>query len=186
MYYVDTCVLISYVFASDSGHEASQRALEDIVVKQGHKLYGSTFTLVEACNSICRKITKEAKWRLSDPLQRYIDIYKDYGDRHRQLISLIFSFLKEKLNIEFVDNEDLYKFETTGLDKLEMPRIFKESIELSYKISVRIKDLLHLAYAYMLSKTHNIRFFLTRDIGDFKNVKDAIKHSLQIEVVLIE
>ena len=69
------------------------RILEDIVVKQKHKLYGSTFTLIEACNTICRKMTREAKWGLSDPLQEYIDVYKDYRDKRGYLISLIFVFL---------------------------------------------------------------------------------------------
>ena len=59
MYYIDTSVLISYVFASDSGHEASRRALESIVIEQGQRLYGSTFTLVETCNTICKKIARE-------------------------------------------------------------------------------------------------------------------------------
>ena len=116
----------------------------------------------------------------------YVDIHRDYRDRCRFLISLIYNFLKEKLNIEFVDNESLYEFETVNLDKLEIPRIFKESIELSYKLTIRIKDLLHLVYAYMLSKTHNIKFFLTRDVEDFENIKDAVKQLLQIEIVLVK
>ena len=120
-----------------------------------------------------------------DPLQGYVDIHKDYRDRCRFLISLIYSFLKEKLNIEFVDNESLYEFETTNLNKLKMPRIFRESIELSYKLTIRIKDLLHLVYAYMLSKTHDIKYFLTRDVEDFEKVEDTVKQLLQIEIVLI-
>ncbi len=184
MYYIDTNVLISYVFASDSGHEASRRVLEDIVIKQGQRLYGSTLTLVETCNTICKKIAKE-KWRLIDPLQGYVDIYRDYRDKCRFLVSLIYNFLKEKLNIEFVDHEKLYEFETTNLNKLEIPKIFKESIELSYKLAIRIKDLLHLVYAYMLSKTLGIKYFLTRDIEDFEKVKNTVKQLLQIEIVLV-
>ena len=63
MYYVDTSILISYVFKSDYGHENSRRILEDIV-KEGHKLYASSFTLIEVCNTICRKVIKERKWEL--------------------------------------------------------------------------------------------------------------------------
>jgi len=185
MHYIDTSVLISYVFASDSGHEASRRVLENIVIRRGHRLYGSTFTLVETCNTICRKIAGEKRWSLIDPLQGYVDIHKDYGNKCRFLISLIYSFLKEKLNIEFVDNESLYEFETANLNKLEIPRVFRESIELSYKLTIRIKDLLHLVYAYMLSKTHSIKYFLTRDVEDFEKVKDTVKQLLQIEVVLV-
>ncbi len=186
MYYIDTSVLISYVLASDSGHEASRRVLEDIVIKQGQRLYGSTFTLVETCNTICKKIAKEKRWRLIDPLQGYVEIHKDYRDKCRFLVSLIFSFLKEKLNIEFVDIESLYEFETMSFNKLKIPRIFRESIELSYKLAIRIKDLLHLEYAYALSGTYDIKYFLTRDVEDFEKVKDTVKQLLQIEIVLVK
>jgi len=94
MYYVDTSVLISYVFASDSGHHASRKVLESIVA-EGRKLYGSSFTLVETCNTVCRKIVKERGWRLVDPLQGYVNIYADPERRCRFLLSLMISFLEE-------------------------------------------------------------------------------------------
>jgi len=58
MYYVDTSILISYVFASDSGHRVSRRTLEDIAFRQGARLYGSVLTLVEVCNVVCGKIAR--------------------------------------------------------------------------------------------------------------------------------
>lgn len=59
MYYCDTSMLISYVFASDSGYSASQKVLEDIAIKQNQELYVSSLTLIEMYNTVCRKIVKE-------------------------------------------------------------------------------------------------------------------------------
>jgi len=73
--------------------------------------------------------------------------------------------------IDLIDHEKLYEFETANLDKLKIPRIFRELIKLSYRLTIRIRDPLHLAYAYMLSKTHGVKYFLTRDIEDFEKVK---------------
>jgi len=185
MYYIDTSILISYVFTSESAHRASQEVLESIVAEE-HRLYASSFTLAEMCNTICRKIVKEKKWKLIEPLQEYVDVYRGVEERCRFLQSLIVSFLREKLGIEFVDEEDFYRFVLTGLNELKMPRVFKDSIDLSSRLGIRIKDLLHLVYASMISKIHNIKYFLTRDIEDFEKVKDRVKRLLQIEIVLIK
>jgi len=186
VYYVDSNVLISYVFSTDEPyHAASQHFLEDLALKRRQKLYASSLALVEACNVICRKIVKEGS-KLIDPLQRYVDMYRDAKDKCRLLISLIISFLREKLGIEFVDAENLYEFVTIGIDSMKMPRIFKEAIELSYKINLRVKDLLHLVYAYTLSSIHGIKFFLTHDIKDFEKIRDETKRLLQIEIILVK
>jgi len=186
MYYTDTSVLISYVFASDSGHGTSRKVLENIAIKYGQKLYASSFTLVETCNTICRKIVKEGKWSLIDPLQKYVGIYENTEERCRFLLSLIISFLKNRLGIEFVDEKGLYDFVLVGFNELRAPKVFKESIHLSHRLSLRIKDLLHLVYAFALSKTHNIKYFLTRDIENFEKIRDTVKQLLQIEIILVK
>ena len=94
---------IVYVFVSDTGHITSKRVLEDIAIKRKQKLYASSLTLVETCNTVCRKIVGEKAWRLIDPLQGYVDVYKGVEERYRLLLSLIVSFLKERLGIGFVD-----------------------------------------------------------------------------------
>ena len=186
MYYVDSNVLISYVFATgEPYHVISQSFLEDLVFRKKQKLYASSLTLVEACNVICRKIVKEGS-KLIDPLQRYVDMYKDAKEKCRFLISLIMSFLKEKLEIEFIDDESLYEFVTVSIDSVKLPRIFKEAIELSYKINLRVKDILHLIYAYTFSNVHGIKFFLTHDIKDFEKIRDEVKQLLQIEIILVK
>jgi len=185
VYYVDSNVLISYVFSTgEPYHTASQHFLEGLALKRRQKLYASSLTLVEVCNVICRKIVKEGS-KLVDPLQRYVDLYRDVKDKCKFLTSLIIGFLREKLGIEFIDDENLYRFEPANIDSIEMPRIFREAIELSYKINLRVKDLLHLVYAYTLSNIYGIKFFLTHDIEDFERVKDKVKQLLRIEIILV-
>ena len=185
MYYIDTSILISYIFASDRGHDVSRRILEDIAIKRKQKLYASSFTLAEACNVICRKIIRERKWLLIEPLQRYVDAYKDVEERCQFLLSLIINFLRERLGIEFIDDESFYKFESIGFNRLRVARVFKVSTDLSYKLTLRIKDLLHLVYAYMMSETYRIKYFLTRDVENFEKVKDVVKRLLRIEIILV-
>jgi len=85
-----------------------------------------------------------------------------------------------------VDDESLYKFEPTDIDGVKVPKIFREALELSYKITLRVKDLPHLAYAYILSSTYGIRFFLTHDVENFEGVKEGVKRLLQIEIILVK
>ncbi len=184
MYYIDTSTLISYVFTSETEHAFTRKILENLAAKK-HGLYASSYTLIETCNTICRKIVKEEA-KLIQPLQQYIEIYGDPEQRCRLLTSIIINFLYEKLGLNFIDLEDLYRFEPTGINKLKIPKIFKEAIELSYKINLRIKDLLHITYASILSKTHGIKFFVTRDIENFEKIKDHIEKLLQIKIILVK
>ncbi|ADM27578.1 conserved hypothetical protein [Ignisphaera aggregans DSM 17230] len=186
MYYVDSNVLISYVFStSEPYHTASQHFLEDLALGRGQKLYASSLTLVEACNAICRRIVREGS-KLIDPLQRYVDLYRDVKDKCRFLTSLIIGFLMERLGIEFIDDESLYRFEPVNIDGMRIPKIFREALELSYKINLRVKDLLHIVYAYTLSNIYGIKFFLTHDIEDFERVKEEVKRLLRIEIILVK
>ncbi len=102
-----------------------------------------------------------------DPLQEYVDGYEEVEERYRFLQRLIVSFLKEKLGIEFIGEEDFYKLVPIGFNELKITKVFKDSIDLSGELGIRIKDLLHLVYASMISKTCNVKYFLTRDVEDF-------------------
>jgi len=47
VYYVDSNVLVSYVFSTDEPyHTASQRLLEELILKRRQKLYAPSLTLV--------------------------------------------------------------------------------------------------------------------------------------------
>jgi len=54
---------------------------------------------VEVYNAICRKIVREGS-KLIDPIQRYVDLYRDAKDKCRFLASLVIGFLRERLGIE--------------------------------------------------------------------------------------
>jgi hypothetical protein len=91
-----------------------------------------------------------------------VGIYKGVEGKCRFLL---------RLDIKFVDGENLYEFVHTGFGGLRVPEVFKESIDLPYKLTLRTKDLLHLVYAFLLSKTHNMGFSLTRDVDDFEGIR---------------
>ncbi|MCD6443390.1 hypothetical protein J7L70_00055, partial [Candidatus Bathyarchaeota archaeon] len=95
------------------------------LAEEGHRFYASSYTLVEMCNTICRKIVREKENKLIEPLNQYVDMYEDPEQKCRILISSIVSFLQEKLNINFVEVEDLYQFEPTEIGKLKIPYVFK-------------------------------------------------------------
>ncbi|MEM0485191.1 MAG: PIN domain-containing protein [Pyrobaculum sp.] len=183
MYYVETSVLASYILASDFGHEASRRALEEAC---NYKLYVSSYTLIELHNTICRRIIKGDKWKLIDPLQEYIEVYEEVEEKCKFLLSMIIGFLKERLNVEFLDETGIYDLMPMGLADLKIPKIFKKLADLSPRLLTRTKDLLHLTYASIFSNAYGIRYFLTRDIEDFGRIKDEVKNLLKIEVVLVQ
>lgn len=180
MYYVDTSVLASYLMASDSGHDASRKALEP----RAHKLYTSTYALAELHSAICRRILREKQWKLIDQLQRYLDAYKEPDKKCRFLLSMIVSLLRERLGIVFLEEAGFY--DLVNVDDFKMPWIFREAVELSPKLLIRTKDLLHLAYAFAFSNAYGVRYFLTRDLEDFERVKDEVEKLLKIEIVLIK
>ncbi|ABL88635.1 hypothetical protein Pisl_1479 [Pyrobaculum islandicum DSM 4184] len=185
-YYIDTNVLISYLFVSEHNHIISQKILENIA-NQRHTLYGSTITFVEMYNTICRKI-RGGRWKFIDPIQKYLEKITNSENRCKLVIAIIYELLKERLGIKFVDCKDLYEFEKFEIGKhaLYVPQIFKVLLEeLTPKLTIRFKDLIHLAYVYMLSKICNIdiKYFLTFDVEDFGKIKNHIKQALGIEIV---
>lgn len=184
MYYADASVLVSYVFETDVHHSSVKNMLENML-KSGEKLCTSTYTLTEVYNTVCRIIERG---RLIAPLQSYLDLYRgDPKGMRRFMASLVVNFLIEKLGIAFIEHEDLYRVDEVGLDarKIGVALIFREAVRLSPLLLLRIKDLLHVAYAYLLSKLgHNIKAIVTCDRENFGKVKDVIKEVLDIEVVL--
>ncbi|ABP49940.1 type II toxin-antitoxin system VapC family toxin [Pyrobaculum arsenaticum] len=183
MHYVETSVLASYIIASDPGHETSRKALEDIASR--HKLYTSSFTLIELHNTICRKMVKEREWELVDPLQKYLDMYLKADEKCRFLLSMVIIFLEDRLGVEFLEEASIYDL-VSVVPGVKMPRIFMELVELSPTLLIRVKDLLHLAYASALSNAYEIRYFLTRDVDDFERVRDVARRRLKIEIILVK
>lgn len=186
MYYLDTSVLISYIFTSDINHKRSKNALESIASK-GDKLYISQLALLEMHNVTCRKMLKEGVGGMIRPPQWNLGSMADYEARCRSLLFYMIGFLNHRLGVELVGSSDLYGSEafSIGSVKLEMPRVFWEALSLSTKLNIKTLDLLHLAYASMLSKSHSIKFFVTCDIENFGRIRDKVKQLLGIEILLI-
>jgi len=93
-------------------------------------------------NAICRKIAGEGEWGLIDPLQTYVEKYKDFEERCLLLSSLVTTFLREKLGVEVVDYEEFYGFVSVNNNNIRITDVFKETIEMSSRIAIRTKDLL--------------------------------------------
>jgi hypothetical protein len=117
-------VVLTNIFVSDSGHNTSQKVLEDIAIKRKQKLYAYSFTLVETCNIICRRIITN-RWRPIDPLQDYVVAYKKLEEKCCLLLSIVINFLREKLHVEFIEEEDLYDLVSMGFNKLRIPRCLR-------------------------------------------------------------
>ena len=58
-------------FQQEEHHKVSKRFLEELM-EEG-RLVTSSIALLEACNTICRKIVGEQNIKLVDPLQEYLD-----------------------------------------------------------------------------------------------------------------
>jgi len=182
MYYIDSNMLISYVFVSEKIHKISQKSLEKLAEKQ--KLYTSSFAILESCNALCRKIARGEK--IVDPLQIYIDRYKNMEEKCRFLTSFFIKFLEEKLRIKIIDEKAIY--EPININNITLPKIFYEALKLSSKINIRTKDIIHLTYVSLFSKILkiNIKYFLTHDIENFQKIRNRVKKLLQIEIILIK
>ena len=184
MYYVDTNLLVSYVLASDAGHETSVRELERLAAG-GQTIYASSFTLTEMYNVLCRRLSRGEE--LAEPLRSLIVAYSNRGSSCKFLMSAIMSLLVKKLSVKFVDYERLYELEPVALTSppLKVPKVLRKAMDLSERIQIRTKDLLHLAYASELAKIYNIKYFLTSDVEDFKKVKDRVERELQLKIILV-
>ncbi|MCQ5336916.1 MAG: PIN domain-containing protein [Candidatus Methanomethylicia archaeon] len=180
MYYIGTSPIIAYLFKSELHHDKVKSFLEHIVFNKQEKLYTSTFTLVELVNVINRKIRTD---KLIEPLDIYIRKYCDNKSNYKALVSFIINFIKSKLNIEIVDSSDYYTF--VNFNSMKIPFIFNQIIEFSSKFHIRIKDLLHIVYAYFLSRKYNIRYIITIDVENFSKIETNIKNFLDLTVIII-
>lgn len=186
MYYLDSNVIVSYLFETEDHHNRVVEFLKEIASK--NELYVSSFSLIETLNAVCRKVVGDKQLEFFKPLRsllrNYLDQIKNPVDKCRFISSFIINFVKTNLSIEVADDADIYTFEF--LDDTTLPRLFKLSCELVPKLRIPIKDLLHVAYAYLLSSRYKIKYFLTLDREHFtRDVSDIISRELGLTVVTI-
>ena len=182
MYYVDTSVIISYIFSSEKRHVKTRELLENL--SRGTRLYTSSYALVETCNSICRKII-HGELKLIEPLNKIVESYRDHRERLRLMLSLVIGFLRKRLSLEIVDDVNFYQFQRIEEMNINIPRVFKLCIELSYDLRLRIKDLIHVVYAYLLRERYGIKYLVTADVENFEKVYDQLKR-YGIELIIVK
>ena len=187
--FLDTNVLISYAFSSEKRHQKVRATLEELKAKD-YKFYISSYTFLELSNTICR-IMVGGCHKLADEFEEVLvpllKKFKSPEDKCKFITFLIIGLITEKLGLEMVDFKELYDFSTLKLNKeeVDLPKIFAESLNLSSKLRIRIKDLLHIAYVDALFKGHKGKVFLTCDVENFERVKNVIEKDLKFEVRLI-
>jgi predicted nucleic acid-binding protein len=178
VYYLDSNVLISFLFENEEHH----RVVEDFLLKLATcgegPLYTSTLSLTEAMNALCRKLRsgEQVIW----PLNIYIE--KLGGANACVLItSFLVGFIEASLKVKIIDDPSFYGFEK--LNSTSIPLVFKQAIELTSVIDIRVKDLLHVAYALLLKRLRGVKYIITLDIDEFSKIKDKLERQLELSVI---
>jgi predicted nucleic acid-binding protein len=185
MYYLDTSIIISYLCSNEDKHDIVSKFLHKIRNKD---IYTSTYTIIETTNTLCRiayEYERSGK-RFIEPLNSLVKQVKDPEARCKVILGFVIEFLTKTLGANIIDDPQNYQFvELVTRVGLKVPKLFKVAIELSPKVRLRIKDLLHIAYAYMLAQYYRIRYFITLDVKDFTNVIQDMKRYLNIDVIIL-
>jgi predicted nucleic acid-binding protein len=186
MYYLDTSTIISHLCISEHKHDIVSKFLHELR-SRNRDIYTSTYALTEVVNTLCRIAYEYEKSGKSfiEPLNSFVKRVKDLEDRCKAILGFVIGFLTTGLGVKIIDNPENYQFtELAQGDNLKVPKIFKVAIELSPKVKLRIKDLLHAVYAYMLSQSYGIRYIITLDEENFAKVAQDMKSLLNIDVVV--
>jgi len=183
MYYLDTSIIISYLCSNEDKHDIVSKFLHKI---RNRGIHISTYTIIETTNTLCRiahEYERSGK-RFIEPLNSLVKQVKDPEARCKAILGFVIEFLTEKLGAKIIDDPQNYQF-VELVTRVKVPNLFKVAIELSPKVRLRIKDLLHVAYAYMLAQYYGIRYFITLDVKDFtNNVIQDMKRYLNIDVII--
>jgi predicted nucleic acid-binding protein len=178
VYYLDSSVLISLLFENEKHHGVVENFLSKLATCGEGPLYTSTFSLAETINVLCRKLRsgEQIIW----PLNMYIE---KLGEANACVLitSFLVSFIETSLNVKILDDPSFYRFE--NLNSISIPLVFKQAIELTSIIDIRIKDLLHVAYALLLKRLRGVKYIITLDIDEFSKIKDKLERQLELSVI---
>jgi predicted nucleic acid-binding protein len=178
VYYLDSNVLISFLFENEEHHRVVEVFLLKLATCGEGPLYTSTFPLTEAMNALCRKL--RSREQVIWPLNIYIE--KLGGANACVLItSFLVSFIEASLKVKIIDDPSFYGFEK--LNSTSIPLVFKQAIELTSVIDIRVKDLLHVAYALLLKRLRGVKYIITLDIDEFSKIKDKLERQLELSVI---
>jgi hypothetical protein len=83
--------------------------------------------------------------------------------------------------VKIIDDPSFYGFEKSN--STSIPLVFKQAIELTSVIDVRVKDLLHVAYALLLKRLKGVKYIITLDIDEFSKIKDKLERRLKLSLI---
>lgn len=176
MYYLDTCVLMSYVFASEPKHLIVTCFLNK-AVKSQETLHVSILTILEFLTAGCRRIIGGQK--LIDLLGAYVSKYPSDEDKCRFFRGLVLHYIVNGLQVGIIGCGPLSKLHIE-CKKIECLRVQEKALDLFHKIRLKYADILHLLYAQTIAGKEGIKF-LTSD-ESFLDFSNQIKTNLQIEI----
>ncbi|MEX2689286.1 MAG: type II toxin-antitoxin system VapC family toxin [Candidatus Njordarchaeum guaymaensis] len=184
MFYIDTNVLLSYVFISDRKHNIAKEILEKKI--KNRPIHLSSLTIVEMKASLIRMI--QGGYDLIDPLKILLQKFTK-KDKVRILVAIILGFLKGKFNVSIASDDmfadSLYRLVNQNLPLSAENKIiylFARALTLSSIVSLKTLDLLHLIYAEELKRRKVISSIVTFD-KDFINGADTIRKNLKINII---
>jgi len=190
MFYLDTCILISYIFESDRRHQDIIKEVNNFT-NQG-TLHISPLTLLELYMVALVRLIHN-KWKLPGPLR---NIAKHYPlqDLRKILFGILIGYLTQSINIQIHgDNEveDLVrKFQEYAKLKIsncqvDVLKIYDYILSLVKQgLIIQYADMLHILYAHELSKKKYVKYFVTSDTI-FEKYSDLILNLLGLNLKII-
>ncbi len=166
MYYLDTCIIISFFAKKESDHVKSA----NIINKLNGDFFISTFTALELFCNIYRNVDK---FLLISGLEK--------ASRSRLIkTKVILEYMIKSLDLiiepDKVEEVYLKEFNSNVFKK------FFETFEIIPYVNLHTGDSLVLSYAHDLKKRGKIKYLVTID-RDFENCKESIKNCTGIEVI---
>ena len=177
MTFLDTNLIISFVFETDTNHNLAVKTINTLPQR---KIYITPITLLELKCVACRKLLAD---KLVDPLKLYIDNLPDIEAKCKTILTLILEYLGKSASVEILDDPNNYHPQEVKLHPkpITLPKIITKAMNLAPIIRLRTLDLLNITYIATLLHRAKTSKFITLDTG-FLNYKDTISKELGITV----
>lgn len=164
MYYIDTNVILSFIFRSENWKKA-EKVVEMI---KGKEVSLSPITLAELKSVICRRIDEIEITELRPRIKRL-----NRAERCRYLFEFVIKYILQLFRIRPISD-----CKEVEMGNTRMNIYIKDAIDIAEHIPLKTLDLLHLAYA----RGGGAKYFITLD-REFIEKRDNIKEKLDIEIM---
>jgi len=183
MPFLDTNLLISFVFVNDANHTKARKLIEEL---RGPLLI-SPWALFEIYAVVPRRIIPEGGFQLPEPLREILDRMPDDEDKLRRSVEVVVSFLKNALPLTLCSDEEspeLGELEEVCIsdERIKLLRLHASGMGKAGRVRLKASDLLHLVYVHALSKRGYPPEFATLD-RDFRRKADLIKQEFGVEIL---